>query len=127
MEFEYEPKIEEIAKDKEDWTLTNGGTDDTKYEEKPRKVDPDGKCDLKFEILTKFFQRVNDTKGKKKSEFVVKFFQEFLFPKDRKHAFAYLRLILPHVRILSTFLSNSDSLIEKEEVTVSRKSLWEGS
>ena len=57
-------------------------------------------CDLRFEILTRFFNKVNDLKGKKKSEFVQKFFEEYLFKKDRVHAFSYLRLILPHVPFL---------------------------
>jgi len=41
--------------------------------------------------------KVNDLKGKKKSEFVTKFFEEFLFKRDRRNAFSYLRLILPHL------------------------------
>jgi len=96
MEFEYDEKIEEIQKDK-DWSFGAAGNDEIKADQKYRKVDPEGKCDLEFNILTKFFQKVNDSKGKKKSEFVEKFFKEYLFPKDRKHAFAYLRLILPHL------------------------------
>jgi len=115
MEFEYDEKIEDIQKDK-DWSFGGGATDEMKGDQKYRKVDPDGKCDLEFNILTKFFQKVNDSKGKKKSEFVEKFFKEYLFPRDRKHAFAYLRLILPHVDFDNCVLSNSDSLIEKEEV-----------
>lgn len=100
METEADLKFEEIQKDK-DWFDDGGEMGEPKNEEKPKKVDPDGKCDIKFEIITKFFQKINDSKGRKKGEFLERFFKEYLFSQYRKQAFAYLRLILPHVTLFS--------------------------
>ena len=62
MDLELDTKHEEIQKDK-DWFDTDI-SQDQKVEEKGKKpVDPDGRCDLKFEMLTKFFQKINDSKG----------------------------------------------------------------
>lgn len=90
-----DPKIEDIQADKD--FLDEGVIGEPKVEEKLKKVDPDAHCDIKFEMITKFFQKINDLKGKKKGEFLDRFFKEYLFVQDRKHAFAYLRLILPHL------------------------------
>ena len=54
------------------------------------------KSQIKFKVLTQFFQKTSEIRGKKKTDFVTNVLKNCFFKKgDRLNSFLILRLILP--------------------------------
>lgn len=89
-----------------------------------KKGGPDGYSSLAFNILTRYFRKVGELRGRHKTEFADKFLNEYLFKKDRGNVFTVMRLLLPHVNsVLKAFCIvdgvclNVPSWTEKEGTT----------